>query len=459
MSPRLLVMLIFIIIRLKVNFMLNFSSLNHIEDCFYEKRFDTSLNGYNDLHDHWISELDCLERCLRLKPQRCRSFEHWRSHRHGLCVRANISLSEHPSSIGTNLFVDYYEIDCRQDTKAVRLQTTSCPGDQLNIFVALNGIDRNYVLLGDSSCKPVWSNETHAEFITHVDNCSLILTEGSIVGKLRWEGVDKDTNEARQYERFFLCPSDLLQMRSAHWTSTAITTPTTILTKSTLSLSSIPHRVTSTAYNDEELPLATQSISLRWITHNRTYSCPKICSISLYSLIHVTFDDSIYLSSRFLIESCDLIALYPYSNYVQKRQLIYQGCPIDPAVIHLPSEMDTSSTFYYSFYLYNILKEPIPFQIQCQILDHEEHPSVNHTGCSQLALVDNNDLSIIKDDKRHYSYILFRSSPVYVTRQLPLSFFEQDKSNAPSSIAVHHIECSLLTFSFLIHWTFDYYAK
>ncbi|CAF5205617.1 unnamed protein product, partial [Rotaria magnacalcarata] len=85
-----------------------------------------------------------------------------------------------------------------------------------------------------------------------------ILTEGSIVGKLRWEGVDKDTNEARQYERFFLCPSDLLQMRSAHWTSTAITTPTTILTKSTLSLSSIPHRVTSTAYNDEELPLATQ---------------------------------------------------------------------------------------------------------------------------------------------------------------------------------------------------------
>ncbi|CAF4044795.1 unnamed protein product [Rotaria magnacalcarata] len=241
MSPRLLVMLIFIIIRLKVNFMLNFSSLNHIEDCFYEKRFDTSLNGYNDLHDHWISELDCLERCLRLKPQRCRSFEHWRSHRHGLCVRANISLSEHPSSIGTNLFVDYYEIDCRQDTKAVRLQTTSCPGDQLNIFVALN------------------------------------------------------------------------------------------------------------------------------------------------------------------------------------------------AVIHLPSEMDTSSTFYYSFYLYNILKEPIPFQIQCQILDHEEHPSVNHTGCSQLALVDNNDLSIIKDDKRHYSYILFRSSPVYVTRQLPLSFFEQDKSNAPSN--------------------------
>lgn len=58
---------------------------------------------------------------------------------------------------------------------AVRLETTTCPGDQLNILVTLNGIDRNYVLLGDSHCKPVWSNETHAQFITHVDNCSLVL--------------------------------------------------------------------------------------------------------------------------------------------------------------------------------------------------------------------------------------------------------------------------------------------
>lgn len=98
------------------------ANLSHISifffsDCFYEKRLDTSLNGYNDLHDHWISELDCLDRCLKLKPHRCRSFEHWRSHRHGLCVRANISISDQPSSIATNLFVDYYEIDCRKDTK------------------------------------------------------------------------------------------------------------------------------------------------------------------------------------------------------------------------------------------------------------------------------------------------------------------------------------------------------
>ncbi len=87
------------------------------KECFYEKRIDTSLNGYNDLHDRWISELDCLDRCLKYKQQRCRSFEHWRSNRHGLCVRANISLTDQPSAIGTNLFVDYYEIDCRKDTK------------------------------------------------------------------------------------------------------------------------------------------------------------------------------------------------------------------------------------------------------------------------------------------------------------------------------------------------------
>ena len=58
---------------------------------------------------------------------------------------------------------------------AVRLQTTTCPGDQLQILVTLNGIDRNYILLGDGGCKPAWSNETHAEFISHVDNCSLVI--------------------------------------------------------------------------------------------------------------------------------------------------------------------------------------------------------------------------------------------------------------------------------------------
>ena len=58
---------------------------------------------------------------------------------------------------------------------AVRLQLTTCPGDHLHVLVTLNGIDQNYVLLGDANCTPVWSNETHAQFSTHVDNCSLVL--------------------------------------------------------------------------------------------------------------------------------------------------------------------------------------------------------------------------------------------------------------------------------------------
>ncbi|CAF0984431.1 unnamed protein product [Rotaria sordida] len=438
------------------------SSLNHIEDCFYEKRNDTSLNGYNDLHDHWISELDCLDRCLKLKPERCRSFEHWRTHRHGLCVRANISLRDQPSSIGTNLFVDYYEIDCRKDTKAVRLQTTTCPGDELHILVTLNGIDRNYILLGDSSCKPIWSNETHAQFVTHVDNCSLILTDGSIVGKLRWEGVDKDTNEARQYERFFLCPSDINHIRSAHWTTATmkISTASTFIQSTSLS-SSTRRRLSTTSYHNEQSVLPIQRIHLQWILYNRTYSCPQICSISLYSLIHVKLDDLALMSSSFSIDSCDLIALYPYSDYVQKHQLIYRGCSTDPTTIHLSSEINSLSTFSYSFYLYNILKEPIPFQIECKILNTEQKTFINHINCSSLSFIDNDQLSTIQNDKKNYSYILFRSSPIYVQRQLPLNFFEKDKSNIINSIApiiaVHHIECSLFGFSFLIHWTFYYY--
>lgn len=136
MSCRLLVMLVFILTRWKSQSMILSSTLNPIEgkereelhfrmfsfffgktDCFYEKRLATSLNGYNDLHDRWISESDCLDRCLKLQPQACRSFEHWHSNRHGLCVLANITLTDQPFSMSSNLFVNYYEIHCEKDTK------------------------------------------------------------------------------------------------------------------------------------------------------------------------------------------------------------------------------------------------------------------------------------------------------------------------------------------------------
>lgn len=94
-------------------------------DCFYEKRRDTSLHDYNYLPDHWVSELDCLDRCLKVSTDRCRSFEHWRSNRFELCVRANISLSDQPLAKRTNLFVDYYEIDCRKDVKGSHIRCRS----------------------------------------------------------------------------------------------------------------------------------------------------------------------------------------------------------------------------------------------------------------------------------------------------------------------------------------------
>jgi hypothetical protein len=151
-----------------------------------------------------------------------------------------------------------------------------------------------------------------------------ILTDGSIVGKLRWEGVDKDTNVARQYERFFLCPSDIYQIRLAYWTST--TMQTTILTTSTLSLTSTSRRrLSSQIYNDQQFIPTTYGISLQWILHNRTYFCPQLCTMSLYSFVYVTLNDLSLFSSTFFIDSCDLIALHPYSNYLQTRRLISQG--------------------------------------------------------------------------------------------------------------------------------------
>lgn len=90
-----------------------------IEDCFYEKRSNTALHGYNDLHDRWISDFDCFDHCLRTDSRKCRSFEHWHKHGLGLCVRANTSLTDNPSVMRHNAFVDYYEIDCRKDNKGL----------------------------------------------------------------------------------------------------------------------------------------------------------------------------------------------------------------------------------------------------------------------------------------------------------------------------------------------------
>jgi hypothetical protein len=95
--------------------------------------------------------------------------------------------------------------------------------------------------------------------------------------------------------------------------------------------------------------------------------------------------------------------------------------------------MNSLSKFYYSFYLYNILKEPIPFEIQCTILNNQQKQFINHTSCSSLTINDNEQLSKIKNDKRDYSYTIFRSSPVNVIRELPSNLSGQSQTHMSSN--------------------------
>ncbi len=104
------------------------------------------------------------------------------------------------------------------------------------------------------------------------------------------------------------------------------------------------------------------------------------------------------------------------------------SCSIDPTVIYIPKTSSPLSLFHFSFYLYHILKEPIPFEIQCKILQHDEQIKFQHNiDCSSSSLFDTNHLSINSNNKRDYSYTLFRSLSIYVTRQIPL--IEHQHSN------------------------------
>ena len=107
--------------------------------------------------------------------------------------------------------------------------------------------------------------------------------------------------------------------------STSSTLPSTTFSTNTFSPNPTRRTSTSYTYNDQKHDSPFYRISLQWTLHTRTYTCPPLCSISLYSLIYIRFDDLPISSSGFFIDSCDLIALYPYSNYFQTRRLISQG--------------------------------------------------------------------------------------------------------------------------------------
>lgn len=385
---------------------LQIMAYNSLENCFYEKRFNTSLHGYNNFHNPWTSDFDCLNRCLKNDPQSCRSFEHWHQNQYGLCVRANISLSDKPSLFGHTQYVNYYEIHCHNHRKILKASSIECPDENLYLTIELNEIDPTDVFLGDENCKSTWSNRTHMQFISHIDNCSLVLTNDSIIGKLHWR-IRTKNRTFQIYERFVRCQTSLYRIRSNHRTTT----------NSRNLFSVLPHE--QTAYR----------IKLQWTLHNRSYFCPTSCYISLYSLINITLGDLEYFSSKFSIDSCDLNALPPYTNYLQSTRLISQGLSTDPTVIFIP-DLSPIKTFHFSFHLYHILKEPIPFEILCQIRQNDFEPmSLN-------------------------SMIIFRSFSIHVTRQTPIIDNEHIRLPTQNSITsfaatVHYIECSLYAFFFL----------
>jgi hypothetical protein len=57
---------------------------------------------------------------------------------------------------------------------AIRPSRIDCPDTQLFLTVVLDDIDPDDISLGDGNCKPIWANDTHAKFISHIDNCSLV---------------------------------------------------------------------------------------------------------------------------------------------------------------------------------------------------------------------------------------------------------------------------------------------
>jgi hypothetical protein len=100
-------------------------------------------------------------------------------------------------------------------------------------------------------------------------------------------------------------------------------------------------------------------------------------------------------------------------------------------VIHVAKDRSSLSIFYFSFYLYHILKEPIPFQIQCKILHDDKIKYPYNIDCSS-SVIRNNPYDRLFMNKRDYSYTVFRSSSVYVARQLPSIESEKEIFHTPS---------------------------
>lgn len=124
------------------------------------------------------------------------------------------------------------------------------------------------------------------------------------------------------------------------------------------------------------------------------------------------------------------------SNHICSCFALFSRCSMDPATIHLSQSSPSLSQFSFSFYLYHILKEPIPFQIQCKLIDQERSAVLPRQSidCSMASVIDSSmhqkSPPMYRSMKRNDIYTVFRSSPVYVTRKLP--------SISPKEEIFHH---------------------
>jgi hypothetical protein len=113
-------------------------------------------------------------------------------------------------------------------------------------------------------------------------------------------------------------------------------------------------------------------------------------------------------------------------------------------VIYIPKASTPLSVFHFSFYLYHILKEPIPFEIQCKIIQHAEQIKFQHNIDCSSSLFDNN--------KRDYSYTLFRSLSIYVARQIPLIEYQQEINSHQSKLIIRRKKIIIYFLSFRIYY-------
>ena len=110
--------------------------------------------------------------------------------------------------------------------------------------------------------------------------------------------------------------------------------------------------------------------------------------------------------------------------------------------MHVPDQASPASIYHFSFHLYHVFKEPIPFRIQCKILHHD--PTVHAQSpldCSSLSIDSHANVSVRQNSKRNHSYTFYRSLSVLVTRQIPSidsqygAFYGQ--SNEPADRTQH----------------------